>query len=206
MAALSKEAGEELLLSLHRLFEERTYSDLTIICGDHEFNVHKAVICPRSSFFAKACDSLFQEGSTGVVSLPDDDPQIVKLMLHYLYHLDYPRQPGATQGRITVSKAEIPDSLKYTGIVIARNDRVPKSFEEPNLSIHAKLYALAEKYDMQTLKTLALEKFKEEVKFHWNTDDFVRAAEEAYTSTLESDRGLRNVVVDAISVDSNCRE
>lgn len=31
-----------------------------------------------------------QEASTGVVDLSQDDPQAVKMMMHYFYHLDYP--------------------------------------------------------------------------------------------------------------------
>jgi len=31
------------------------YSDLTIFCGDEKFNVHKAIICPRSKYFATSC-------------------------------------------------------------------------------------------------------------------------------------------------------
>jgi hypothetical protein len=26
------------------------YSDLIICCGDHEFKVHRAIVCPRSNF------------------------------------------------------------------------------------------------------------------------------------------------------------
>lgn len=38
-----------------RLQTSSDYSDLKIFCGDQVFSVHKAVICPRSDFFAKAC-------------------------------------------------------------------------------------------------------------------------------------------------------
>jgi hypothetical protein len=57
------------------------------------------------------------------------------------------------------------------------------------------VYALAEKYDIQGLKALALRKFKDTAVEHWATEDFLRAAREAYMSTIEADRGLRDQVV-----------
>jgi hypothetical protein len=41
----------------------------------------------------------------------------------------------------------------------------------------------------------ALQKFEAEVEFHLQSKDFLLAIEEAYTSTVEEDRGLRDVIV-----------
>src|ERR1700722_9054955 len=38
-----------------RLLASGKSSDFTIICQDVEFKVHKAIICPESSFFRAAC-------------------------------------------------------------------------------------------------------------------------------------------------------
>ncbi|KAF4342500.1 amino acid transport gap1 [Fusarium beomiforme] len=65
----------------------------------------------------------------------------------------------------------------------------------PNLCLHAKVYALGEKYGIQTLKALALQKFKDEVQFHLGRRDFLQAMREAYTSTVDEDRPLRDAVV-----------
>jgi hypothetical protein len=48
------------------------------------------------------------------------------------------------------------------------------------------------------LKALALEKFKAEAMAHWNNEEFSQAANEVYTSTIESDRGLRDIVVNTV--------
>jgi hypothetical protein len=64
-----------------------------------------------------------------------------------------------------------------------------------NLSLHAKVYALGEKYGIEHLKLFAIQKFEAEVESHLQSKDFLMAIEEAYTSTVEEDRGLRDVVV-----------
>ena len=43
-----------------RLFVDERYSDLTVQCGDKTWKVHKAIVCPQSEFFAKACDKGFK--------------------------------------------------------------------------------------------------------------------------------------------------
>ncbi|KAF4441179.1 speckle-type poz protein [Fusarium austroafricanum] len=68
----------------------------------------------------------------------------------------------------------------------------------PNLCLHAKVYTLGEKYGVDDLKELALHKFHAEAQHHWQSDDFLHAIREVYTSTIDEDRALRDVVVEAI--------
>ncbi|KAK4890626.1 hypothetical protein LTR27_010665 [Elasticomyces elasticus] len=66
------------------------------------FKVHKAVICAQSDYFSAACsNSKFEKGQSGdLITLKAiggedgddkacDDPEIIKLMVHYFYHFDY---------------------------------------------------------------------------------------------------------------------
>ncbi|KAF5631134.1 amino acid transport gap1 [Fusarium tjaetaba] len=71
----------------------------------------------------------------------------------------------------------------------------PRPIYTPNLHLHAKVYTLGEKYGIQPLKALALRKFETEAPFRLHTDDFLEAIREAYTSTIETDRPLRDAVV-----------
>ncbi|KZL66488.1 BTB/POZ domain-containing protein [Colletotrichum tofieldiae] len=88
---------EELKGSLRTLYENAEYSDLTIASRDTEYRVHKAIVCPRSDYFA----AKFRESKSkliaywkaaieGFLSLPDDDPLAVGMVIRYFYHLDYP--------------------------------------------------------------------------------------------------------------------
>lgn len=65
--------------------------------------------------------------------------------------------------------------------------------------LHAKVYELGEKYFVKGLKQLAQDKFARSCKFHWNTSHFAAAVEHVFASTVESDTGLRDIVIKIIS-------
>jgi hypothetical protein len=68
-----------------------------------------------------------------------------------------------------------------------------------NLCLHAKVYALGEKYGIDDLKGFALHKFHAEAQHHWQSDNFLHAIREVYTSTIDEDRALRDVVVEVVN-------
>lgn len=65
------------------------------------------------------------------------------------------------------------------------------------LSIHADMYALGDKYQVKGLCTLAASKFSACLHHHWDSKDFITAVQAVYSSTPDSNRGLRDVVVKA---------
>ena len=188
--------------------------------------------------------------------MPEDDPQAVKLMIYYFYHLDYPYVslydtlwnsedmsekvssdedfdlpstkltaesseqnlgvhtsgdlPEGLDQSIVEDSFEVRPKMKKTKHNSARDstsrtkahkiswrerEALMGDVSQPNLVIHARLYSLAEKYGILGLKAVALEKFQNELSQHWNTDDFLQAAEIVYTSTVDDDRAMRDVVV-----------
>lgn len=62
------------------------------------------------------------------------------------------------------------------------------------LILNASMYALADRYDIEHLKTLAKEKFLDLVNRHPIDDTFTGAVFVVYNSTLPSDRGLRDCI------------
>lgn len=58
------------------------YSDLTIVCGAKRYQVHRALLATRSSFFKGACRNAFIEAETGVINLSEDDAEAVEHMVH----------------------------------------------------------------------------------------------------------------------------
>jgi len=69
--------------------------------------------------------------------------------------------------------------------------------EEAHLLLHTRVYALAEKYDIPSLKELAQRKFEMAMACFYDSSEFAEAIEEVYCSTVDTDRGLRDVVLQA---------
>lgn len=69
--------------------------------------------------------------------------------------------------------------------------------DDSHLLLHTKVYALAEKYDIPSLKNLAQRKFEMAMACFYDSPEFADAIEEVYCSTLDNDRGLRDVVLQA---------
>ena len=64
------------------------------------------------------------------------------------------------------------------------------------LTVHALVYAMAEKYEIMSLKELAKSKMAEAIKRgNWFLESFVQALQVIWATTPESDRGLRDQVI-----------
>ncbi|KAK7224778.1 hypothetical protein V2G26_012781 [Clonostachys chloroleuca] len=68
---------------LASIYSSGQYSDFTITCKGKRFQVHKAIVCPRSGFFAAALRTAFKEACEGIVDLASDGLDIVEIMIHY---------------------------------------------------------------------------------------------------------------------------
>ena len=74
---------------MDRLLRTGDYSDLILVLGGETRKVHKAILYSQSEFFKNACKVSFKEGETGVITLYDDDPELLRLMLSYCYGTEY---------------------------------------------------------------------------------------------------------------------
>ncbi|KAI1119089.1 BTB/POZ protein [Nemania sp. NC0429] len=184
---------DQLLISLKRLHSDGDYSDLTIVCKEKHYQVHKCIICPRSGFFAAACRGDFKEAREGKISLPEDDPKAVELMIQFFYHLDYKiNAVGTASG----DKKLTPLDKETDPLPPCQSSDVKV---DSTLMIHAKVYALAQKYLIDDLKTIALRKFANYASRDWNRESFLDVAEAGYELTPESESGLRAAVVETFA-------
>ena len=168
-----------------------------------------------------------QEALTNEINLPEDDPELIRLMIDYLYRLDYDHTNGKTSSRerrpepTPVRDSEAPDEhfqlfrRRHIAEEENKRDKGRVSFDENletnnldwprspkrGLVTHARMYALADKYQISGLKALAQRKFQKAALQHWNSEEFAPALHIVFTSTLEEDRGLRDVVISTISRD-----
>ncbi|CAF9907283.1 hypothetical protein IMSHALPRED_005490 [Imshaugia aleurites] len=157
-----------------RLFNSGDYFDLTVKCVDHEWKVHRAVLCPRSKFFTNACKDGFQEGISHVIELKEDDPALLNELLTACYRCDYDD-------------------------TVSGNNK---------LDFNARMYALADKYDIPFLKELSKDMFRAQliqVQLNGVMDIplFLSAVRTIYTTTLGSDRSLRDLLVPVLEEHSS---
>lgn len=69
--------------------------------------------------------------------------------------------------------------------------------EGSSLSTHAHVYAIAEKYEILSLKAWVIYKLTKALKHEWQLDavDLTAALEIVWTSTPQEDRGLRDLFI-----------
>lgn len=207
-----------MLTSSCRLREDEEYSDLIIKCQGATYNVHQALVCTRSEFFAAACrwksaggyqapkrrraaegrsscGAAADQGSgTKVVNLDDDDPVVVWAMVQYLYTLKYPEPTE-----------EVEQNILSWGAQAGRSPSEDKPSEPAEGStlrakwhcvyIHAKVYSLGEKYGLSGLKHFANLRFAAVSKGTPGlVSGLIPVVQEVYKATPEHDRALRDQV------------
>ncbi|KAH7043929.1 hypothetical protein B0J12DRAFT_578189 [Macrophomina phaseolina] len=99
--------------------------------------------------------------------------------------------------------AQAPDDrLDYASYESESDDEPSHDAAAPShLVAHAKVYAIAEKYGITALKSLARRKYAGQLfeDAHWSsqTAEFAESIVEVYESTVDTDRGLRDLVIQA---------
>ncbi|KAF9732528.1 hypothetical protein PMIN06_005618 [Paraphaeosphaeria minitans] len=84
------------------------------------------------------------------------------------------------------------DPFEYVYTTEAKADA-----EQSHLVTHAKVYAIAEKYGIVGLKSLSRKKFADQIQTHLDSEELPEACQEAYESTVDTDRGLRDIIIQA---------
>ncbi|MCJ1471577.1 hypothetical protein MMC13_000217 [Lambiella insularis] len=126
-----------------------------------------------SGYFKKVCNGSFKEAKELEITLLEDDPEIVNQMVDYLYCSSYE---------------------------FVEKDKKQKGHPDLDAIPHAKVYAIAEKYQISSLKYLAKEKAKAGFQKLWDGDQFSALIDFVWNTTPETDdhEGLRSEITDFI--------
>lgn len=177
----------------------------------------------HGSIFGLTSHFFRQESSTATITLDDDDPQTVNRMLIYLYTNGYPEGaiPSSQQpDRATSTRQDPPPSYEASKLPHLRGQTpsesgtsatsLPSKAATPNESTssashmmsNALVYAIADKYDLSGLKSLARERVQVLAKSpsaYTKTADFPEVVKVAFDSTPATDCGLRDIIIDLCS-------
>jgi hypothetical protein len=131
-----------------------------------------------------------KERVEGRAKLEDDDLENVARMLDYLHSLEY----------AVNTHAELDDipTLHLTNLEGAPQPPGTDPPQPDHGVLHAQMYAMGDKYDISALKAYSLTRFRRVIatQSHLSVADLATSITEAYETTPDSDRGLRDVVLD----------
>ncbi|KAG7002067.1 hypothetical protein G7Y79_00029g063630 [Physcia stellaris] len=183
------------------------YSDLTITTKARNWPVHRAIICPQSGFFRAACKGGFKESQTKTISLLEDDPTDIALLLLHLYTNLYTDSPTALSWlRTTFPFPHPPPASLQNQESITRQLLLhpPTSHTTDTKSLllqNAKMYALGDKYDIPSLKTQACASFTKRIdELGALPPGFVDVYRAVCECTPVGDTGLRGALARACAV------
>ncbi|TLD09539.1 hypothetical protein PspLS_11858 [Pyricularia sp. CBS 133598] len=111
-------AEKALRNSLKRLRISGEYSDMTMICGDDTYHVHKPIMCPRSKYFEVSLKADMQERDRTVTKFGADPlsrrathPTLSSLSTSFIWgiiNLHSKSQPGDSRSRKKHTNFDIP--------------------------------------------------------------------------------------------------
>ncbi|KAL2216846.1 BTB/POZ protein [Thermoascus aurantiacus ATCC 26904] len=176
------------------LFLGAKYPDMIISCGGHEFNVHRAIICPQSSFFEAAVNGNFSEAQSMKIILPEDDPETIERVLSFLYTQEY-KEVGHTMdlGLESASAEKRRVSDDYSDGV---DDQALQSVYN-----NIRVYVAADKFDITPLKNMAIRRVMDWVEKNYKHERFPDVVRRVLES-VAAQGNLRQVLIDYISLHS----
>ncbi|GKZ34864.1 hypothetical protein AbraIFM66950_005261 [Aspergillus brasiliensis] len=167
------------------LYLSSEWSDLTIRCGDQVFPAHKWILCQQSEYFARACNGSFIE-SSGEIVIEELEPIYFRETLKFLYTGDYTAQNNAETSPVVPA--------------VGLDHPIPMS--EPTVVgysiFHAHMYQQGDYFLIHNLKEKAKWYFEHSIFFDLHKLLFPAVVNKVYSSTIESDCGLRDVVIKTV--------
>ncbi|KAG9186144.1 hypothetical protein G6011_02700 [Alternaria panax] len=189
-----------------KAYKNGDFTDLVIGCGSSTFDVHSVVVGAGCEFFAKSLnfgdyDPTDDFGIAALEQLKQYESITAAAPAHHHRKgvFGSPHQPYDRCACLALNSKNIEqpalDKKAPHRIKIRKPDN---SVEIANpLTIHATMYALADKYQADGLSRVAKAKFQESLDCHVDSEDFIAAVQLTYGNTPESNRGLRDVIVQA---------
>ncbi|KAI1192115.1 BTB/POZ domain-containing protein [Nemania serpens] len=162
------DTGNSLLEGIAKQFNNPNHADVEIYIGQYELPAHSIILASQSLFFQIALNGKFREGKDKKLYFTEGSAHAHWRVFEYMYTSDYADEPAQALHAI----------------------------DDNELVKHVRVYVTAEYFMINSLKQLALKRFKAELDKGWADEFLVDCIREVYESTTESDLGLRRAVIE----------
>jgi len=164
LAALARLQG--VIDAISKSQRQGEFTDFTLTCEGESFLVHKVIVCSQSTVLRAACSKPFKEALSGVYIMEEDSLPMIKKLIDYFYTADYNEN------------VDQPNTESHQRVSI--------------LQVHARMFALADKYDIGGLRVLSAEKFSSRFKSSPDGLELLESVPDVYTLTPPSVKTLRS--------------
>jgi hypothetical protein len=170
-----------MVAGMREFYKNPLFSDLTIICGNTEFKVHRNILFAQSPYFRKLLSGGFK------VRPPSQPP-------HPPSQTDHNQESRTEQNVITLEgHAPCFETMIHYFYHSFYDDSARGLFTVPEHAIF--VYATADKYDFPRLRDAAANKFKDACNPQDDVEAFVNAVYLIDRNTTPTDRTLWNIVL-----------
>jgi hypothetical protein len=156
---------------------------ITLIIGEGEgqakLTVHKDVLCSASPFFQAACKPEWMKPEDKVITLPEDDPEAVKALVHWMYY-----------NEICVDEEK----------AIFNDAETKEEVMRGAWGLFVMLFVLGEKYQMPRLRNDAIDAI---ITHRKSCELKLGVISYAYENTTSSDSALRRLLVRIVRLDKD---
>ncbi|KAJ6003116.1 hypothetical protein N7451_005663 [Penicillium sp. IBT 35674x] len=157
--------------------ERGEFTDLKLVCDDGTtFDVHKLMLCSQSPVFRAA----LQEAAENTYHMLGESTPVVNKMLEYLYQGDY--------------SEDLNESLSDDGSLSDESLKTPVSAMSA-LQLHARLFALGDKYIIPELCDAAAAKYRDRIQKQFNAFEFLVSMPDVFFSLLGHNGKLQSSAV-----------
>jgi BTB/POZ domain len=101
---------------------------VTLIMGEEDdekhFTIHKNILCAASPFFKAACKPERMKPIDRVLELPEDDDEMIQLMIYWTYHNEWLSPTDVYSARIILA-TEVENTVGILGPAKRCRPKVP---------------------------------------------------------------------------------
>ncbi|KAM0431342.1 hypothetical protein ACHAPT_005317 [Fusarium lateritium] len=160
-----------ILTRMANIRENGDFVDFAFLCRGERINVHRVIICKKSPVF-------YREAKSRTYKIDDYPFAAVQGMVEYLYTGDYsePEEKSTAEDDAEAPPIHDADAL-------------------PVLSLHTAMVSMADKYDINGLASLAVERYTRHLEKDRNFERFLDSVPGIYNMPAVLSQRLRDAAV-----------